>query len=54
MQKNNISSNNDIDKLNIFKKICIYNYKITNKKELDKIYDECIKYIIEYIEEKLN
>ena len=42
-----ISSNNDIDKLNIFKKICIYNYKITNKKELDKIYDECIKYIIE-------
>ena len=44
-----ISSNKDIDKNNIFSKICFYNYKITNKKELDKILNECIEYIISYL-----
>lgn len=47
-----LSSNNDIDKINIFKKICFYNYKITNQKELDKIFNNCIEYIIKYINEK--
>ena len=31
-----LSSNNDINKINIFSKLCLYNYKITNQKELDK------------------
>ena len=44
-----ISSNKDLDKVNIFSKICFYNYKITDKKELDKIFNECIEYIIKYL-----
>ena len=47
------SSNNDIDKLNIFKKLCFYNYKITNKKELDKMFNNCIEYIFKYINENI-
>ena len=45
-----LSSNNDIDRINIFSKICLYNYKITNKQELDSIFNNCIDYIIDYIE----
>ena len=45
-----IFSNKDIDKINIFSKLRFYNYKITNKKELDKIYNNCIKYIKDYID----
>ena len=48
-----LSSNNDIDKLNIFSKICFYNYKITNQKELDKIFNDCLEYIFKYINEKV-
>ncbi len=43
------SSNKDLDKINIFSKICFYNYKITNKKELDKIFNGCIKYVLDYL-----
>ena len=49
-----LSSNNDIDKINIFSKLCFYNYKITNQKELDKIFNECIEYILKYINKKSN
>ena len=45
-----LSSNNDIDKLNIFSKLYFYNYKIASQKEFDKIFNECIKYIFEYID----
>ena len=48
-----LSSNNDINKINIFSKLCLYNYKITNKKELDKIFNDCVDYIIKYINENL-
>ena len=48
-----LSSNKDIDKINIFSKICFYNCKITNKKELNHLFNNCINYIIDYIE-KLN
>ena len=49
LKKYIISSNNDIDNINVFSKICFYNYKITNKQELDKIFSKCIDYIIEYL-----
>ena len=49
-----LSSNKDIDKLNIFKKVCFYNYKITTQKELDKMFEECFKYVLEYLKENLN
>ena len=49
-----LSSNNDIDKINIFSKLCFYNYKITNQKVLDKIFNECIEYILKYINKKSN
>lgn len=44
-----LSSNEDVDKINFFSKICVYNYKITDKKELDKIFNECIEYITNYL-----
>ena len=44
-----LSSNKDVDKINFFSKICVYNYKITDKKELDKIFNECIEYITNYL-----
>jgi hypothetical protein len=43
------SANNDVDKVNIFSKIFIYNYKITGQKELDKIFHDCIDYILKYL-----
>ena len=43
-----ISSNKDLEKINILSKISFYNYKITNKKELDSIFNDCIKYIIDF------
>lgn len=48
-----LSSNSDIDKLNILKKIYFYNYKITNQKELEKIFNNCLEYIFKYINENL-
>lgn len=45
-----ISANNDIDKVNLLSKLKIYNYKITTKKELDSIYNNCIEYIKDYLE----
>lgn len=48
-----LSSNNDINKINIFSKLCLYNYKITNQKELDKIFNDCLEYIFKYINENL-
>ena len=44
-----ISSNKDVDRINIFSKICFYNYKITDKPELDKIFNNCINYILDYL-----
>ena len=49
-----LSANKDIDKVNIFSKFRFYNYKITTKEELDKIYNNCINYILDYIENKLS
>ena len=48
-----LSSNNDINKLNLFSKLCFYNYKITNQKELDKIFNDCLEYIFKYINKNL-
>ncbi|MBE6149268.1 MAG: hypothetical protein E7170_00920 [Firmicutes bacterium] len=45
-----MSLNKEIEKINMFSKFCFYNYKITNKKEFDKIFNECIYYILRYIE----
>lgn len=45
------SANNDIDKVNIFSKIMFYNFKITNKKTLDKMFNECVEYILKYLKE---
>ena len=49
-----LSANKDIDKVNIFSKFRFYNYKITTKEELDRIYNNCINYILDYIENKLS
>ena len=54
LRKYILSANKDIDKVNIFSKFRFYNYKITTKEELDKIYNNCINYILDYIENKLN
>lgn len=46
-----ISSNNDLDKINIFTKIrsnFVY-YKLTTKKEMDRQFNLCCDYIIKYI-----
>lgn len=43
------NANRDIDKNNMFSKLCFYNYKITNKKELDEIFNNCVNYIIDYV-----
>jgi hypothetical protein len=43
-----ISSNKDVEKINILSQIRFYNYKITNKKELYSIFNDCIKYIIDF------
>lgn len=43
------ATNNDIDKVNFFSKLFIYNYKITNQKEMDKLFNECINYITKYL-----
>lgn len=45
------SANRDIDKVNIFSKIMLYNFKITDKKTLDKVFKECVEYILKYLEE---
>ena len=34
-----VSANNDISKIKVFSKFCFYNYKITNQREMDKIFD---------------
>lgn len=44
-----LSANKDIDKINIFSKLRIYNYKIMTKKELNKLFEKCIEYIIDYL-----
>ena len=49
-----LSANKDIDKVNIFSKLRLYNYNITTKKELDNIYNNCINYILDYLDNKLN
>lgn len=42
-------ANNDIDKLNVFSKLRLYNFKLTSKRELDRQFYFCINYILEYI-----
>ncbi len=44
-----IDANNDINNLNILKKINLSKYKLTTKKELDKQFNLCIDYIVNYI-----
>lgn len=44
-----IEANKDVEKINIFDKLKIYNFKLTTKKELDKQYKLCIDYILDYI-----
>jgi len=48
-----LSANNDINRINIFSKLFFYNYKITNKKELDQIFNDCTDYVFKYIVETL-
>ena len=43
------TANDDVDKVGFLSKLFIYNYKITNQKELDKIFNDCIDYIIKYL-----
>lgn len=50
LKKYIIDSNNDIDKVNIFNKIKFSVYKLTTKKELDKQFELCCDYIINYME----
>lgn len=49
LKKYIIESNNDIDKVNIFNKVKFSVYKLTTKKELDKQFELCCDYIINYI-----
>lgn len=42
-------ANNDIEKINIFSKLRLYNFKLTSKRELDRQFYLCIDYILEYI-----
>ena len=48
-----ITSNKDVDKINIFSRFCFYNYKITTKEELDKIFNGCINYILDYLNKNI-
>ena len=48
-----IEANNYIEKLSVFDKLKIYNFKLTTKKELDKQYKLCIDYILDYIKNNL-
>ena len=47
-----INNNKELNKKNIFSKMRIYNYKITNQETLDKLFNECIEYIIEYLKKE--
>lgn len=49
LKKYIIDANKDIDKINIFSKINLSKYKLTTKKKLDKQFELCYKYIINYI-----
>ena len=49
LKKYILSSNKDFDTINFFSKFKIYNYKITNKQDLDQIFDGCINYILDYL-----
>ena len=51
LKKYILSSNSDIDKINIFSKIRFYNYN--NQKELNKMFTECVDYILKYIDKNL-
>lgn len=44
-------ANNEIIEPNIYKIKSNLFYKVLTKKELDKMYNECVKYILKYIEE---
>ena len=46
--------NNEIDKFTIFNKINFKTYKLTTRKEFDKQIELCCKYIINYLNEKIN
>ena len=43
------SHNKDVSKNNFFKKLTIYNYKLTTKKDLDNQLELCLKEIINYL-----
>ena len=47
------SSNKDFNKVNIINKIRsnYVDYKLTNRKNLDSVFDECVKYILNYLKE---
>lgn len=42
--------NNDIDGINFLKRFRFYRYKLTTKEELDKQFNLCCEYIIEYVD----
>lgn len=44
-----IKSNKEIDKINPFSKLRMYNYKIADKETMDKLFNGCIDYIVEYL-----
>lgn len=48
-----MNANKEIDNVNIFSKINLSKYKLTTKKELDKQFELCYKYIINYIKNKV-
>lgn len=49
LKKYIIESNNEVDKITFFNKFNLSIYKLTTKKELDKQFDLCCNYIIDYI-----
>lgn len=48
-----IDSNNDVDKVNFLDKIKHSVYRLTTKNELDKQFELCVKYMLNYINKNL-
>lgn len=49
LKKYIIDANKDIDKVNFFSRFNLSKYKLTTKKELDRQFKLCYKYVIDYI-----
>ncbi len=48
-----MNTNKVIDKVNIFSKLIVYNFKIMDKKTLDKLFDDCVNYILKYLKDNI-